>query len=680
MESLRQSQEHFEQLVAEVRDYAIFMLDRQGRVLTWNAGAERIKGYRAEEIIGQHFSRFYPEEAIRRNFPQEELKIAAATGRFEDEGWRLRKDGSLFWANVVITALMDPDGLLRGFLKITRDLTDRKRAEDQLRSSRDQLEERVQQRTAELAQVNAKLQAEIEERKRLFEELQRSEERYRNLVLALPAAVYTTDREGRILLFNERAAELWGRRPEIGKDLWCGSFRILNPDGTLLPHDQCPMAVALREGRSVQCQEILVEKPDGTRAWVLPHHEPLRDASGELIGAINMLVDITDRKRSEEALREADRKKDEFLATLAHELRNPLAPIRNALQIMRLNGGSSRTLEQIREMMERQVRHMARLVDDLLELSRVTQGKIELRKERVSLAAIVSNAVEISRPLLTSAGHELTITLPPEPLEIVVDPTRLAQVIANLLNNAARYTEPGGHIWLTAERQGRDAVMRVRDTGIGIAADMLPHIFEMFTQVERSLRRSQGGLGIGLALVRRFVEMHGGSVQVYSEGPGRGSEFTVRLPLAGDAPAPAPQTPPGTTAQPPLLGRKRILVVDDNRDGANSLSALLRLMGHDVRAAHDGLEAIQSAERFRPDVALIDVEMPKMNGYEAVRHLRTQSWGRDMVLIALTGWGQEEDKQRSIEAGFDQHLTKPLDPSHLEELLASFTSERSEPR
>jgi PAS domain S-box-containing protein len=603
------------------------------------------------------------------------LKIATATGRFEDEGWRLRKDGSRFWANVVITALFDKDRLLRGFLKITRDLTDRKRHEDELLQGRDQLEVRVRERTAELARVNASLQAEIEERKRLFEELRHSEERYRTLLLKMPAAVYTTDRDGRITLFNDQAAALWGRRPEIGKDQWCDSFRIIRPDGTPLPDDECPMAVALREGLSIRSEEILVERPDGVRVWVLPHPEPLRDATGELVGAINMLVDITDRKQAEVKLHEDDRKKDEFLATLGHELRNLLAPIRNALQIMRLNGDSSRTLGQIHEMMERQVRHMGRLVDDLMELSRVTQGKVELRKERISLATVVNNAVETSRPLLTSAGHELTVDLPAEPLEVLVDPTRLAQVIVNLLNNAAKYTEPGGHIWLTAERQGQQAVVRVRDSGVGIAGDMLPHLFEMFTQVERSLRRSQGGLGIGLALVRRFVEMHGGSVQVHSDGPGRGSEFTVRLPLAAEVPARA--APPGTgdgTEPPRLLAKKRVLIVDDDRDSANSLSVLLQLMGHDVRAAHDGLEAVRAAAAFRPDVALLDIEMPKMDGYEAVRHIRGQPWGKDMVLVALTGWGQEEDKQRSLEAGFNYHLTKPLDPTHLQELLASFTS------
>jgi CheY-like chemotaxis protein len=317
-------------------------------------------------------------------------------------------------------------------------------------------------------------------------------------------------------------------------------------------------------------------------------------------------------------------------------------------------------------MMERQMRHMVRLVDDLLDVSRITRGKLELRKQRVDLAAVVRTAVEASRPLIEAAGHHLTITLPPQPLFVDGDPVRLAQVFANLLNNAAKYTERGGRIWLTAERQGSDAVVSVRDTGLGIPREMLGKVFELFTQVERTLEKAQGGLGIGLTLVWRLTEMHGGSVEARSEGYGHGSEFTVRLPAV----LVAPVRDKGAEEEIIPSSGRRILVVDDNRDSAISLGMLLQLMGNEVHTAHDGLEAVQAAEVFRPDVVLLDIGLPKLNGYEAARRIREQPWGGDTVLVAVTGWGQEEDKRRAKEAGFNFHMVKPLEPAALEKLLA----------
>jgi signal transduction histidine kinase/CheY-like chemotaxis protein len=352
-------------------------------------------------------------------------------------------------------------------------------------------------------------------------------------------------------------------------------------------------------------------------------------------------------------LRDADRRKDEFLATLAHELRNPLASIRNGLQIMRLAGTSGAAAEQARTMMERQLTQMVRLVDDLLDVSRITRGKIELRKERVELAAVVASAVETSRPLIEASGHELTVTLPPEPIPLDADLTRLAQTFSNLLNNAARYTEQGGHIWLTAERHGGEVMVKVRDTGLGIPADMLPKIFEMFTQVDRSLERSQGGLGIGLTLVKRLVEMHGGSVEARSDGPGKGSEFTVRLPVAVASASQQPQPSKGEGEKTAAPAKRRILVVDDNVDAAASLSMMFGIMGMEVRTAYDGLEAVEAAAAFNPDVVLLDIGLPKLNGYEAARRIREQPWGKDMVLVAVTGWGQEEDR-RPTGSGFQR--------------------------
>jgi CheY-like chemotaxis protein len=399
---------------------------------------------------------------------------------------------------------------------------------------------------------------------------------------------------------------------------------------------------------------------------------PLRNPDGSVRGCVAAFADVTERKQAEEALKEADRRKDEFLATLAHELRNPLAPISNAVELLRRADGNSTLMEQARSMIERQLALMVRLINDLLDISRITRGKLQLRKERVELATVVLSAVEASRPVIEAQAHQLTLTLPPKPIHLDADPIRLAQVFSNLLINAAKYTEKGGHIWLTAERQGSELVVSVRDTGIGIDAEHLPRLFEMFSQLAPALERSQGGLGIGLALVRGLVELHGGTVEARSAGLGKGSEFIVQMPIL-DSPMPAPQEPVG--GEKHLSGpKRRILVVDDNRDAADSMVVMLRIMGHETSTAYDGLEAVQAAAAFRPEVVLLDIGLPKMNGYEAAQHIRKQPWGKGMALIALTGWGQEEDKRRALDAGFDHHLTKPVEAIALEKLLALMTS------
>jgi CheY-like chemotaxis protein len=393
---------------------------------------------------------------------------------------------------------------------------------------------------------------------------------------------------------------------------------------------------------------------------------PLYDAQGHVRGAVASVLDVTDRKRAEEALREADRRKDEFLATLSHELRNPLAPLLNGVHLMRMAGDNTETVERARTMMERQLTQLVRLVDDLLDVSRISQGKLELRKSRVDLASVLNSAVETSRFLIDELGHTLEVTLPDEPVYLDADLTRLAQVFMNLLNNAAKYSDPGGRIRLAAERVGSDIVVSVRDDGIGIAADQLPRIFEVFSQVTRSIERSRGGLGIGLSLVRRLLHMHGGTIEARSDGPGKGSEFIVRLPVEVQAPS-------ARAALPPELGHPdtsfRILVVDDNRDSADSLSMMLRIMGNETHTAYDGEEAVEAAAAFRPHVILLDIGLPRLNGYEACRRIREHSGGRDVFIIAQTGWGQEEDRQRSREAGFDHHMVKPVDPTTLVALL-----------
>jgi PAS domain S-box-containing protein len=399
--------------------------------------------------------------------------------------------------------------------------------------------------------------------------------------------------------------------------------------------------------------------------------------SGALFGVL--VTDLTSQKHHEQlalaqqALREADRRKNEFLAMLAHELRNPLAPIRNAISILRQKGGSP--VRETCEMLERQVGLMVRLVDDLVDVSRITRNKIELRKERIDLEAVVAQAVECTRPLCLSMGHEMAIRLPDEPIVLEGDRIRLTQVFANLLDNACKYMERGGRVSLSADfspPQGEatgQVVVRIRDEGIGIAADQLARIFDMFAQVDTTLERTKTGLGIGLTLVRKLVEMHGGRIEAHSEGPGKGSEFVVRLAVPAAAPAPARSAAKAQVAAE--AKSYRILVADDNRDSAHSLALLLQLMGHETHTAMDGVEAVESAEAIHPDIVLLDIGMPRLNGYDACRRIREQPWSRSMKLIAQTGWGQEEDRRRTEEAGFDGHLIKPVDPEVLLKLVAT---------
>jgi signal transduction histidine kinase len=374
---------------------------------------------------------------------------------------------------------------------------------------------------------------------------------------------------------------------------------------------------------------------------------------------------IAELDRQAEALREADRRKDEFLAMLAHELRNPLAPIRNGLQVLRLAGGDRALAERTWGLMGRQVEHLSRLVDDLLDVSRITRGKVELRTTTVDLRAVLAAAVETARPLVDAKRHHLTVTQPGRPVRVSADAVRLAQVVGNLLTNAAKYSEEGARVALSLDAEGESAVVRVRDTGVGIPPEMLPRVFDLFTQIDRTLDRAQGGLGIGLTLVKSLVEMHGGTVEAASGGVGMGSEFTVRLPLLPGSDAPAPNA----GADPPASPR-RILVVDDNHDAGDSLGDLLELSGHQVRVARSGPQAVEAAREFRPDVAILDIGLPGMSGHELAARLRAEPFGPSLILVALTGYGQDEDRRRTREAGFDHHLTKPADLGQLAALLA----------
>lgn len=493
---------------------------------------------------------------------------------------------------------------------------------------------------------------------------------FRRLLDKLPAGAYTCDPTGLITFFNQRAVHLWGRAPRLNDptDRFCGSFKLYSVDGAPIPHSQCWMALALTMDREYNGNEIIIERPDGRRLTALAYANPIRDESGKLLGAVNVLVDISERKHTEDALKEANRYKDQFIAMLAHELRNPLAPIRNAVELMHLQALATPEMQWAVGVIDRQMQQMTRLVDDLLDLARVTGNKLELRAGRIDVGDAVRAAVEISRPIIDTCGQQFILNLPSRPIYLNGDLTRLAQVISNLLNNAARYTPRGGCIWLDVVEEKSDVVIKVRDTGVGISSEMLSRIFDMFTQAEESRGQSQGGLGIGLTLAKHLVDMHGGTITAQSEGPEKGSEFIVRFPaMAGASEERNVESRERKRSIPKLS--LRVLVVDDNPDAAISLAMLLRTIGNQIHTIHDGVEAVTAGEKFRPDAILLDIGMPGMNGYDTARAIRREAWGKDVLLIAISGWGQDTDRQRSAESGFDHHLMKPVDFSTLVQLL-----------
>jgi PAS domain S-box-containing protein len=501
------------------------------------------------------------------------------------------------------------------------------------------------------------------ERRRAEERLRESEARFRGVVESNMIGIGFWQRDGQITDANEALLRMIGYARDDLTACRVSWMDLTPPE--YWPLDQRALAEIAARGACTPFEKEYLRE-DGSRFPVLvggAHFEGSPDHGAFFV------LDVTERKRAEEALREADRRKDEFLAMLAHELRNPLAPIRNALHLLKQTGLEDAVRQEVRGMMERQVQHLSRLVDDLLDISRITRGKIQLRKERLDVAAVVQRAVETCRPAVEERRHNLIVSLPPEPPGLEVDPARLEQVLSNLLDNAAKYTPEGGRIEVTAAREGGEVVLRVRDTGVGIRPDMLARIFDLFVQSERVLEDARGGLGIGLALVRSLVAMHGGSVAAHSDGPGRGSEFVVRLPALAEGREQAP-APPAAPAAPVAAGpTRRVLVVDDSADAAESLALILRLGGHEVRVAHDGPAALAAVLDARPEVVFLDLGMPGMDGCEVARHLRLQPGLEGVTLVALTGWGQAEDRRRTREAGFDHHLVKPVDPAALNALL-----------
>jgi PAS domain S-box-containing protein len=620
--------ELFRLLVDNTKDYAVFVIDFDGRVVTWNPGAERVLGYSESEIVGESSFIFFTPEDRALGIPEAELKRSITDGRASDDRWHVRKDGSLLWVNGVMTLLRDDSGQARACAKVMRDHTEAKLAADALRESESRLR------------------------------------------VALDAANMGT----------------WLWRIPTDEQILDDSLRRLmglTPDEKVMTLDHFLKAVHSEDSERVRAEferclkedggfnvEFRVRWSDGSLHWLRDQGKVFYDEAGSPLFMTGACVDITVRKHDEEELREADQKKDQFLALLAHELRNPLAPLRNGLQVMRL-ADDGKTNAEIRDMMERQLTHMVRLIDDLLDISRLSQNKLHLEKTRVLLAEVIANSIESARPAIQAADHKLSVSLPTEPIYIDGDLIRLAQVFSNLLTNSAKYTEPNGHIWVTAESREGAIEVSVRDDGIGIPPDALFHIFDMFSQVDRSIERTTGGLGIGLALVKGIVEMHGGKIHAWSDGLGLGSTFTVTLPL-GRQRTDSTYLPAETDVQPADASR-RVLVVDDNRDSAESMAALLRLLGHEVQTANDGIEAINLAEQFHPDVILMDVGMPKLNGYDATQQIRKQPWGQKIVILALTGWGQDADRERSRYAQCDGHLVKPVNLSDLSKLLSTVT-------
>jgi PAS domain S-box-containing protein len=617
-------------LMACVTDYAIFLLDPEGRVAAWNAGAARLFGYDEAEILGQHFARFFTPEDVARGEPEKELAAARTQGRFADDRWHIRKDGSRLWGSGVILALRDEAGQLRGFAKVTRDRTEQRRTEDALRAS---------------------------------------EERFRSLGACSPVGIFLTTTDGRCIYTNPRCQAICGFTLE--ESLGDGWARFVHPEDR--PRVVEEWSAATLQGREYSGEFRFLSREGGTR-WVHVRSAPMLSQKGELLGHVGTVEDMTGQKQLEEQLRqraerlaEADRRKDEWIAMLAHELRGPLGPIRTAVEILSLTGPDTPELQRVREVIARQTRHLAQIVDDLLDMTRIASGKIQLRTDRLDLARLVRTTAEDYRPALERAGLRLTVEVPQTPVWVTGDATRLTQVLSNLLDNAGKFTAAGGEVAvrLTTGQEPGQAVLSVRDTGIGIESEVLARLFEPFSQADRGLHRTPGGLGLGLALVKGLTELHGGEVRAHSEGPGRGAEFVVTLPLEGE-PAALSEVPSGVR---PAGRRLRILVVEDNRDAADSLRVLLELLGHEVRVAYSGPDGVRTAQEWQPSVVLSDIGLPGLDGFEVAQRLRRDPATAGARLIAITGYGSEEDRRRAEEAGYNHVLKKPADPAMLLELL-----------
>ncbi|MEY4641461.1 MAG: Sensor histidine kinase RcsC [Pseudomonadota bacterium] len=584
-----------------------------------------IKGYAPGEVIGRYFAIFYTPEDIAREWPAHELRQAARTGRFEDEGWRVRKDGARFWANVIITALKDDNGEVLAYSKITRDLSERKAAEERLRQS---------------------------------------EERFRLLVEGVKEyAIYMLDPTGLITSWNAGAAQIKGYEAHeiIGKHFStfysAEDIRSGKPDAEL--------ALARLHGHA-EDEGHRVRK-NGTRFWARVVVTPLHDEQGQLRGYAKVTQDLTQRKHAE-ALENVTKSINEFIAVLAHELRNPLAPIRSAVSILKAEAGMDPHTGQVVQIIDRQSAQLMRIVDDIIDVSRITRGKLAIIKKPVRVLDIVTRSVEAAQPAMDAKGHTLTMDTPNEALTFVGDEVRLIQALTNLLNNASRYTDRGGDIRLSIRNEQGSGdygmlAISVKDNGCGIAPEFLNLIFGMFVQGEDKRTITSSGLGVGLALTRSIVELHQGSLEARSAGLGQGSEFTIRIPLAQG------MIVADVAANELTQTRLSILIVDDNMDAAMLLGAPFRRLGHQVLTAFSGREALVLFDKHHPDLVLLDIGMPQMSGYELARHIRRHPYGAGKYLVAVTGWGKDADKYRSREAGIDLHLVKPVEADVLLTIL-----------
>jgi PAS domain S-box-containing protein len=661
--------------IVESSDDAIVSKTLDGIIVSWNGGAERLFGYSAREAIGSPITLIIPPE-----LREEELRILERLRRGERidhfETVRVDKNGRRIDISLTISPIRDGSGRIIGSSKVARDITARRETDRRLLAVKDELASQLTD-LGRLHEMSLRLSTTLELQPILDETLRTA--------IAIGGAdkgllsIYDRDEEHLV------ASASWGftdgdmaRLEELPPDARVAGVcfrqrrRVVVEDIETDPlFEPCRAAAQAAGFRAVHCTPIATRQGEMIGVLCTHFRHPHRPAERETRLSdlcARQAADFIENARLYARLREADQRKDEFLATLAHELRNPLAPISNSLHLLRLSGDLDPAVSRVREIMERQVSHLVRLVDDLLEVSRITRGKIELRKETVELAGIIDGAVETTRPLIESSAHQLAISVPPEPITVSADPLRLMQVVANLLTNAAKYTDRGGQIWLTARREGDEAVVSVRDTGLGIPHEMLSHVFDMFSQVDRTLNRSQGGLGIGLTLAKSFVQMHGGSIEARSEGPGQGSEFIVRLPVMRETPRPRLDTPAAPFILAPLPPRT-VLVVDDEPSSAFTLGKLLELMGQRVRTANDGAAALAEIQANRPDVVISDIAMPHMDGFELAKRVREIPEFNGVTLVALTGYGQESDRRQAQEAGFNFHLVKPVGLAALQELL-----------
>ena len=616
--------------IAEQTDDLLFVKDRKGRMVMANPAVLRALGKQAERVIGHSNDEIMDDPEQARQVTENDERVMAL-GRQEVIEEVVNVDGAPRTWLVAKSPYRDENGNLLGLIGISRDITERKQAHD------------AQRRLAATAEAQrAQLQAIVD---RIVQ----------GIVILAPDGTVRTMNPAALALHGFGSVEAMRER----LDAFDLDFVYQYPDGGLMRPDDSPAARSLR-GEPVRNVELHgINRRTGEQWVAIYNSTPVYDVHGALESVVVTIQDITERKRTELDLLDADRRKDEFIATLAHELRNPLAPMLNAIQLLQLDGDADVTRQRAKDIIERQVQQMARLIDDLLDISRITLGKLTLRRAPLDLAGVVDEAIDLARPHIIGAEHHFELCLPARPVRLVGDATRLAQVLSNLLINAAKYTPRRGRIGLIVETEADEAVVRVRDDGIGIAQESLGGLFEKFSQVRSAQDRTGGGLGIGLALSKGLVHMHGGTICASSPGVGKGSEFVIRLPVAAAQAVPEVDVVKAATAVP--IGGLKVLVADDNEDAVESAAMVLSLNGNDVTLASDGLEAVEAAGRYRPDVVLLDIGMPKLNGFEACRRLRSEPWGKDMLLVAVTGWGQEEDRRRTAEAGFDAHFTKPVD-------------------